>query len=695
MPRSALRRIASSFAATVFALALLVAPTAAQDDLRPSRQALPTETVAMIQINQPVRTAEMLRQRTKFGQVMLTEARLDGLIDGLREQNPDQWEEMETEMGKLGLEPEDWSKLLHGNLGWGLVMQPWEGREEPLVLGLMWLNPEGGAQTAARFVEALEKGHENEPRDTRRVDLDLAGHRVRHFSVPVRQEPTYDWEQWNEGQQDPARAPGQNGGAMGLMRAMGVGGPAGGLGILPRLVGVELTQAEPNDAESRPMVDQTNVFVTRIGGRILVGHSLPVSAEHAERMLNEGRDVNLDRISGVEPLTAAFARFLQAHETGAADGFAARLAESDGIRRMNPDGEPVMEAYGHIASFLRHIPEDDMAQAEPIMAAMGVNDLAWLGFKLALDGQVMRSGMLLQAPAPRQGLIKALLDQDPLPAKPASWVPADVVGYGHVGLDLTQVYDWARAFATEQFGPMAQQQFAQADQFMQQVAQSDVRGILRALGNRHAVVTYPALPIRENMNPMAVQAATQRIGMVWDLQNAPTWDAVVRYVTSMAMMAGPQQGVTAANEQGFNGLRFNQQDLEMGLLTGHGRMAAGFGKDVLSPLLSALASPPEGQNALVNTDLYRRAREIFDARDGMWYQLTDNDRNMRSTLKMLRDSLQPMAEQAGDEAAPLRLMLQALPSDSELNGMFGVSVGDIVVRDIGLIGRGAADLPAP
>ena len=152
-----------------------------------------------------------------------------------------------------------------------------------------------------------------------------------------------------------------------------------------------------------------------------------------------------------------------------------------------------------------------------------------------------------------------------------------------------------------------------------------------------------------------------------------------------------------------------------GVFVGHGFMVLGIGPDVLEPLMSAVRNPPEGEASLRGGDLVKRASALMPAEQCIYYQVTDFDRylkTMRQTISSLfdlstsmRDRQMQLQFQVGQDQGGQKLksdeegakisarVEELLPTDEELEGTAGVSVGHLIVNQHGLAYRGAVELP--
>ena len=320
----------------------------------------------------------------------------------------------------------------------------------------------------------------------------------------------------------------------------------------------------------------------------------------------------------------------------------------------------------------------------------------------------MRVGLFLSAPEPRQGLM-ALLDQPSFVPDPPAWVPATVMGYGQLSFDLGKAYALVRDLLVSEAGDQVQAIVNQVEQQIQSVTQIDVATLLSSVGQNHYFLMYP--PTMAKIAPAAgidVEAPTTRSGIVWQLKDDAPWKRLIQLGAGFAALT--EGAVTAAEEQGFVGLRLKVEDMFTGgIFVGHGYMILGIGPDVLEPLMSAVRTPLEGGAALRGSELVKRASALLPAEPCIYYQVTDFDQYMRSlrqTIISLFDisTASWTAQLAGvgdhaaekpdeDTAKTVAKVKELLPTEQELEGTTGASVGQIIVNEHGLTYRAALELP--
>lgn len=372
------------------ALALLAAATASAQ-ARPAVECLPENAVLAIRIPSGRAFFEALRERTHLGQVAFDRERVAKLVEAVRSDNDEEWKQFAEGLGKLNLQPDDFSKLFDGDVGFALVVEP-RGDRAPLAVGLAWMEP--GEDLAQRLLAAIQKGvaeQANEERATVRVDLELSGQEVMRLTDPVfgsDKDPSAI---------DPADFVGEDGNF--------------------DLEKFQKQQEEGQEEGQIVQLDQRQAFFARLGGRLVVGTTFPQSQSEARKLLKEpGAKIDFAELSGQEEATGVFARFLAAHGGAAGAGGLPALA-TPGLAAALPDGVPFIEIVGDPRPALALAPRDEASPQVRAMKSLGFDQLGPVAYRMALDGTSLRSGFFVSSPEPRAGLWK-LLDQTAVRAEP-------------------------------------------------------------------------------------------------------------------------------------------------------------------------------------------------------------------------------------------------------------------------------------
>lgn len=713
------------FAKPILTLAmLLLAATAALGQqsapapaARSSWECLPPETVLLMRAPSGKVFLDALRKQTKFGAVGLSPERLDKFAIMLQEESKTEWEKFGQDLAKYNLKPQDWNDLFVGEAGFGLAIAPRPGKS-PVAVGLSWVEP--GGDLSDRLIKALEKSIEDEkgkPGTPRRVDSTIEGFKVMRLTTALM------------GSKSGARSPQFP--------------PNFGQMTPEERTEWFKKQREAQAAEPQVQVDQTQVFISRLGNRILVGTTFPQSDAEVRALVGAGQKVDFDAVTGVEQATAIYARFLAAHNAKAGEGVAAALLATPGLAAAMPAGTTGFELLADPRPLIKLVDPKTNAEAARFIKAMGFDTVGPAGARLTLDGSVIRTGAFLSVPAPRSGLI-TLFDQPGLPATPPAWVPANLLSYSQLSFDLGKAYSRVKELVLAEWGPQAQPGFDQAEMQVKTMLQVDLPVLLSSLGSRHSFLTYGPLskPAAAGEGDAKAPAgpdpnAENRMAFVWQLQDEALWTRVMGTLAPFAGMAPVQ-------EQGFTGLRIPAPRMETGVFIGKGFMTVGLGKGVVESTLAWLRTPPQGEAAMAGSPIFQRGKALLALEPSMMFQVSDAGRSMRMVREAVIATVEQAATRRGSArrrvdgrgpAAP-RLFLKAqaaegedgenhddadeaegapdpevdpadaahgksvaarlralLPTDAEMEGMFGASVQQIVVKPQGVVAQSALELP--
>ncbi|HVX64619.1 MAG TPA: hypothetical protein VHC19_28625 [Pirellulales bacterium] len=670
------------------ALLTFWATSALADERAPSWTLVPETTLLVARVPGGGDFLAALRRQTKLGSVVLTEARLRRAFELWREENKESWEEIAQGLGQHGLKLEDWPKLLEKEAGFALVAEP-RGNRAPLFIGLTWLEP--GEDLAERLVKAVQSVVEeisDEPGAPRRMDLELAGHEVMHLAVPIKAAEPLDAESLFSGDDDE----------------------------LSQEKVQELIKRHREKLRDRKQIDadRVHVLAARLGRRLLIANTFSQSsAEVLAKDEEARRDIDWDKLTGIEEATGVFARFLAAHD-GQAEGAgrAAQLLAAPGLAGALPEGTVLAEAFGDLKPLLELAALHGDGKAAKSLATWGIDSLGALAVRIALDGNALRIGAFVSAPEPRAGAL-SLIDQTPLPPEPPEWVPTGILEFQQFSFDLGEVYARFKELSLTEEGERAVQTFNQMEQAVQGTLQTDLATLLSSVGRRHIAIEFPPKHEPEPQDDeakAAVAAFSQRVGMVWQVKDEQVWNRVMQVIGQFAPAAGG--AVEAAEEQGFKGFRLHQGPLEIGLFFGRGYLVLGVGSEVTESLLSVLRTPPTGDASLRTSGLVERGRALLAPVPGLLYQISDAGLDVKSakqgierlidlslTQPKLPGSPFGAAALAGEDSAASKALAARikalLPSDSELEGVLGVSVTQASASPNGLLLQSAVELPAP
>jgi len=642
---------------------LLAATTGFAADLRPSWECLPEDTGIMVRMPQPAAFLEAIRTRTRFGAVALSEQRLQGLwnlaLDTVRRdgggQDPD---ELEETLARYDLRKEDLPAALGGDTGAGFVFRSREAGRPPLVTMLVWLEP--GEDVATRMVAAAQKKLEediaaDETGTTRRIDVEMAGHEVLWMVEPV----------------------------------MGIDPESLALDDLgvdaddEDAVEKRLAELQERIRNARPIkTGVTHAFLGRLGGRLLVGQTLP-SAPAAPA----GGDA-ADPDGGEEMAKEIFERFLAAH-AGEERATLADVAETPGMAASLPGGLPLLDVIVDPRVLVRTYGDEGTRER---MDRIGLGALGPIAWRQALDGSLFRGGAFVTLPQPRQGLTR-ILDQDCDPCEVPPFVTRDAIDCTQISLDLGKAYETVKEFAVAEGGEEAGNLFVAVENQAQGWLGVEIPKLLSSLGTHHWIVSYPprvaeafaeARKARDGVE-QARQVA-DRVAMVWRIADEGPFARILQRL-------GGAVGGELQEEQGFRGVRIPNGPA---IYVGRDHLVVAIGSDSLEKTLAAIRNPPAGESSLRESDVPRRAAEILPLDPARMFGISDSSQ-AGGTLGVLRDMVRALVPEDVEE--PYRELLvgaqKLLPTDAEMEGMFGVGATTFRATEDGVSLQTAWEMPAP
>ncbi len=631
-----------------------------------SWDSLPEETVVAARIPDGQAFADALRG-TKFGAVMFSEQRKTAVAKVLESDDSGEWSEFQQQLKEYGLTSDDLLGLFAGESGYAVVRLE---AEEPLLVGLGWLEP--GEELALKFYEVIAKAidEQDDEQPTTRIDITLANTPVMQLQVPsisVKYDDEYelsdDYHELSEEEQEAA---------------------------------LEIAKQKWAESGVETVKHQT-VLIGHLGGRLLVAHSYKSEDEESAA-------------ATAEQLNALFGRWLAAHATGS-EGFAPRLTNAAGAARvMALEGLPVFELLGDVSPLVKLLrasaPSEE--KAEQVVRIFGLDGLGPFAMRSTVEGTEWRTQMSIAVPAPRQGLMQ-LLDLEPLPIDPPQWVPANAVRYYQLSFDLGKAYEIIKEVTLREFPNQATGGFTMVEMQVQNFAKASLAEVLSSLGNRHTIMSFglesntneAGKTATDDDNDEDVSSNGERMAVVWQLEDEELW---ARLLKAMTPFAGMAPGTEFVEEQGFNGWRMKQGVFEGGLFLGKGYLVLGYGSGVLESVLSSLNYPPTGVDALRGSAVFARASTLLDLEPAMAVEITDGGRYMAMALDVFKKQL-GQAEKLSDrlngdedhEDSGFKLLLTlaraAMPSQDETEGMMGVIVSRWEVNDDGVFGDSAQEMP--
>jgi hypothetical protein len=650
-PRSAVcRRALVPFLAAVLAAALAEPGAAAP---RPTWECLPDDTALMVRLPNAAGFVAALRERTRFGAVVLEPRRLwqvtkllaPRLVAGDPGNGPATSDppDMETRLARYGLTTADLVAGLERESGIAVVIRSRPQGGQPLVLNLAWTEP--GEGTAGRLVAAFHKQLEEDPVDDgepwRRLDLRLAGHEVTQASRS-------------------------------LTRL-----DLGELNVAPDLdqAGLEALRRELAErARTAPRVSagRIDTFMTNLAGRLIAGQAISTSDEEAD----ESR--------------ALFERFLAAHESERPAALA-DLFRGAAVRDTLPSGDTLADIVVDPRAFLRALDDDE--QGARLVRAAGLDQLGPVVWRHAFSDGGYRQGLVLALPAPREGLMR-ILDQECDPAEVPPFVTSEATDFTQISLDLGKAYATIRELVAAEGGEQVANMIGAGEMQALGWLGVDIAGLLSALGTRHWILTFPTEvaamldEARKTRTDDGLQTlpAADRMALVWQLTDEAPFAKLLQRLAPLA-------GGDVSDEQGFRGLRLPG---DVGVFVGRDHAVVAVGETTAEATLTAIRHPPVGAASLRETTAVRRSRDMLAAGPTRVFSVGDASRH-GGLLGLARDiasRLEP-ADVPPDFRGTLRELQSLLPTAAEMEGMFGVAASVVQVTRDGVTYRSAWEMPAP
>jgi hypothetical protein len=653
-----------SFLLRAIAVIVVGSSWAVAADLRPSWECLPEDTAAMIRLPQPGAFLEALRTRTKFGAVALSEPRLQGLWNAVLAHGGDkEMAELGEQLAKYGLDQDDVMAAFQGDVGAGIVVRPRGDGLPPVVMALAWLEP--GEERAGKLLAAMkqrveERNTAGEVDAPRRIDLEMGGHEVLWMIEPVMRvdladlnlDPeTFEAEKFKEE----------------VQRRLAAARTGGG--------GATFTKT-----------GQIHSLMARLGARLVIGHTMPTSAAEPK----EGEERDFDAESGTDDVRAIFERFLAAHE-GDAESPVAALLGTPALAGSLPGGVVLADVVVDPRVLLRAVNDD---ATKTLLEAVGAADMGPFAWRQSLDGARFHSVMALALPAPRTNLMR-ILDQECDAAEVPSFVTREAIDFTQISLDLGKAYETIRDFVVGQGGPETANMFTAVEMQAQGWLGVDLPAVLSSLGSRHWIVSYPpqvaealaaAKRARADGAPAPAREVADRVAIVWQIDDEGPLAKVLQRLA--AAVGGELQ-----EEQGFRGIRIPDG---AAIYMGQGHLVVAIGKDSLEKTLTAIRHPPSGDASLRESDVVRRAAELVPLEPARMFGISDSSVT-GGTLGMLRDMAAGVDRDDVEEA--YRDLLVAaqkfLPSQADMEGMFGVGATRFEVDDAGASLTSVWEMPSP
>jgi hypothetical protein len=219
--------------------------------------------------------------------------------------------------------------------------------------------------------------------------------------------------------------------------------------------------------------------------------------------------------------------------------------------------------------------------------------------------------------------------------------------------------------------------------------------VLTSLGSRHWIVSYPprvaeafaeARLARGRDGGQQARQIADRLAVIWQITEDAPFGKILQRLAGMA-------GGDLQEEQGFRGVRLPDGPA---VFLGQDHLVVGIGADSLERTLTAIRNPPAGESSLRESDVPRRAAELLALEPARMFGISDSSRS-GGTLGVLRDMMQSLVPEDVEESYRdlLAGMQKLLPSDEEMEGMFGVGATTLRTDDNGISFQTAWEMPAP
>lgn len=632
------------------------------EDFAASWRCLPEETALAVRIPDGEAFVNALIANTKFGSVLLNEQRRDSVLEAVKQNYPDEWQDFQDALAEVMLTTDDLLQLFSGESGYALLIG--ESHEEAPLIGFGWVEP--GEDLASRALEVigrfLERRAQEEP-ELVRIDTTLAGYpmmqlmipsnsyeHTEEFRLPEEYEEMSDEEKWDAWE-----------------------------------------KAREQWQESAVLVTQYYLLqICTLEERVLFAHSFESSESSNDH-------------PQVEVLEEMFGRFIAEHDRGEGR-FVPSVMEHPGIAEtLTLDGVGAFELICDVPAFWNRLEQDDSGDPttrQLFQATLGMDGIGPLYIRSALDDTLWETRMSLSAPEPRRGILT--LFETANSVEPPAWIPANAIEYWQLGFDLAGAYELITLIMKQQYPEQAEQWLAMVQTQVYGFVQTDLDNVLRSLGTRHLMVAYE--PSVRGMEQQSGQGA-----MVWRLGDAEIWS---RLFNSLAPYAESMPGAEFKTEQGYRGFRLQNEAIEGGLFLGNGYLVMAFGSQVLERTLSALNNPPPASDAFLGTQAYERAVQLLEPEPSFYYRVVNGNRYGKVLQRFYAQELEkPLEEDSSEESSPQsvsfswstlqndkfwrQVLERLLPTAEEVENMLGVIVTRSQVERDGLHSISIQELPPP
>ena len=286
-----------------------------------------------------------------------------------------------------------------------------------------WLSPDDEVSTRWRTIadDLLEQAEERDgPTAIQRTDVELGGHSVVRLVLPSVEAESAEWD-------------------------------------------------FPDDFDQLSEDEQEAVFAefaetSRNARQIVTGHRAALLLRESGRWIAFwGLESYEDEIPDSEWDTLS-REMLQLLEPADGPTLAGQIRQHPAMgTHVDLPGLPMLELVGNAAPIINVLSDHpDHPQARAIIDRFGLSRLSLMGLKWSLDNHTVRATISCAAPAPRDGILQ-WIDQREVEARPAAWVPSDVLQYQHISFDLGKAYATLKDLIIEQFGDQASTVFRVAE----------------------------------------------------------------------------------------------------------------------------------------------------------------------------------------------------------------------------------------
>ena len=387
-----------------------------------------------------------------------------------------------------------------------------------------------------------------------------------------------------------------------------------------------------------------------------------------------------------ELLKARTAQFLMAQK-GDGGEFASRLLSKPGVANARPSGDMVIEGYVDIAKAL----ELSNAKMDEL-SLLGLDKLEAIALWSALDGNQAKTSFFISSPAPRKGIL-SLLDQPMTEALPPAWVPENIMNYSHISFDFNILYDVIKSIASTQLGPGAvDAQEQKANQAIAAFLGVDLKTLINSFGKKIYQVNF-GLEMQQTKTAAISALPVDKTAIVVEFNN----EEIMKKVLDMLAPFVAQQGFTRTKEQGFDGYRIDMPMFKGSVFYGKKKLVISIGEGTTETILSAIANPPQGADALLNSKKFINFVKSENPEKSIMFTYGDAAKMapmVYQTISQMITREDILKDISSDrEKAFVNDLLDLLPSETEVEGVFGNSHSVALPVKSGFILKSSIDLP--